>query len=102
MLSLQAAALGWLHYERGEHEQALAYFEDAHWVFREGEYLYLIGLAHERLGARERAAAAYERFIRERPYAPEVETLQVKIQQLRTDHILGHAQIEAEIAAHRG
>lgn len=83
MLSLQAAAMGWLHYERGELDEALAYFEDAHWVFHEGEYLYLIGLAHERLGAPERAATAYERFLRERPYAPEAEPLRARIDALR-------------------
>ncbi len=83
MLSLQAAAMGWLHYERGEIEEALAYFEDAHWVYHEGEYLYLVGLAHERLGAHERAASAFERFLRERPYAPEAEPLRAHIDALR-------------------
>lgn len=87
ILSLQAAGLGWLHYERGEVEEALAYFEDARWVFHEGEYLYLIGLAHERLGERERAAAAYERFLRERPYAPEAEPLRARIEALRRPQV---------------
>lgn len=83
MLSLQAAQLGWLHYDRGDVEQALEFFEDAYWAYHEGEYQYLIGLAHERLGDRERAAAAYEAFVLARPYAPEVAELRGRIDRLR-------------------
>lgn len=83
MLSLQAAQLGWLHYDRGDVDQALAFFEDAYWAYHEGEYQYLIGLAHERLGDRERAAAAYEAFVLARPYAPEVAELRERIDRLR-------------------
>ena len=83
MLSLQAAQLGWLHYDRGDVEQALEFFEDAYWAYHEGEYQYLIGLAHERLGHRERAAAAYEAFVLARPYAPEVAELRGRIERLR-------------------
>ncbi|MBL8946206.1 MAG: tetratricopeptide repeat protein [Myxococcales bacterium] len=83
MLSLQAAQLGWLHYDRGDAEQALAFFEDAYWAYHEGEYQYLIGLAHERLGEHERAVAAFEAFVRARPYAPELPELRERIDRLR-------------------
>ncbi|MBL8947948.1 MAG: tetratricopeptide repeat protein [Myxococcales bacterium] len=83
MLSLQAAQLGWLHFDRGDVAQALEFFEDAYWAYHEGEYQYLIGLAHERLGDHERAAAAYEAFVLARPYAPEVAELRERIDRLR-------------------
>lgn len=83
LLSLQAAQLGWLHYDRGDVEQALELFEDAYWAYHESEYQYLIGLANERLGHHERAAAAFEVFVDERSYAPEAHELRQRIDALR-------------------
>lgn len=82
-LALEAAALGWQHYERGEHEAALELFRDAFWVYHLGEYRYLEGLALEQLGALDAAADAYADYLAVRPYAPEATTLQERIDELR-------------------
>lgn len=82
-LAFEAAAVGWQHYERGEHEAALELFRDAHWVLHLGEYRYLEGLALERLGRFDAAAEAFADYLAERPYAPEAPTLPDRIERLR-------------------
>lgn len=82
-LAFEAAAVGWQHYERGEHEAALELFRDAHWVLHLGEYRYLEGLALEQLGRFDAAAAAFADYLAERPYAPEAPTLPARIARLR-------------------
>lgn len=82
-LAFEAATLGWLHYERGEHEAALELFRDAYWVLHLGEYRYLEGLALQQLGRFDAAADAYAEYLAGRPYAPEAPTLQGRIDRLR-------------------
>ena len=79
MLAREAATLGWLHYERGEYTDALAYFDDAYWVFHLVEYQMLRGLALEALGRHVAAVEAYGMYVDERRHAPEVPQLKEKI-----------------------
>jgi tetratricopeptide (TPR) repeat protein len=83
LLAMHAAVLGWLHYERGEYEHALEYFEDAFWVFHLEEFKYLEAMTLEQLGERTRAAKAYEIYLAARPYAPEAGELPRIIEELR-------------------
>ena len=85
MLANQAAALGWLHYERGEHHEALAYFEDAYWIFHRVEYKVLVGMALEELERPAEAAEAYTDYLVERSDAPDALELRAKVIKLRRE-----------------
>lgn len=50
-------------FEAGDYEQAIASFVAAHRLSQRPELLYNIGVTHERLGQRERAADAFEEFL---------------------------------------
>ena len=80
MLATHAAVLGSLHYARGEYELALAYFEDAYWVFHRPEYKFLVGRCHDALGRPRRAEEAYAVYVEERPHAPETPELRLRLQ----------------------
>lgn len=82
-LATQAATLGWVHYDRGEYHQALAYFEDAYWVFHRPEYKALVGMALEKLDRPEAAAEAYADYVEARGDSPEAFELRIKIRKLR-------------------
>lgn len=84
-LALEAATLGWLHYEREQYREALAYFRDAYWLFHLVEYQVLIGMALEELGRDEAAADAYAMYLERRPYAAEAPRLREAIARLRAD-----------------
>lgn len=83
MLADEAATLGWRHYDRGEFHEALAFFEDAYWIFHRVEYQVLVGMALEHLDRPVEAAAAYAQYVSERPDAPDTLRLRLKIAVLR-------------------
>lgn len=82
-LALEAAALGWQHYVRGDHETALELFRDGYWVYHLAELRYLEALALEQLGRHTAAARAYAEYLEARPYAPEAPSLPQHIARLR-------------------
>ncbi|MBL4684540.1 MAG: hypothetical protein JKY37_08125 [Nannocystaceae bacterium] len=82
-LANQAARLGWQHYERKEFHEALAFFDDAYWIFHRVEYKVLIGIALEALDRRNEAADAYADYVAERTDAPDALELRLKIALLR-------------------
>lgn len=82
-LANQAAGLGWQHYERKEFHEALAFFDDAYWVFHRAEYKVLIGMALEALDRRNEAADAYADYVARRSDAPDALELRLKIALLR-------------------
>jgi len=82
-LAARAAALGWQHYDRGDYHQALAFFDDAYWVFHLVEYKMLSGMALEALNRPEAAADAYASYVAERRDAPDALALRGKIIRLR-------------------
>ncbi len=86
MLATHAAILGWVHMDRREYETALAYFEDAYWVFHRPEYKFLIGRCLEALGRPRGAAEAYAIYVEARPDAPETPALR---RHLRCDGLDG-------------
>ncbi len=81
-LALGAAILGWIAYERGVAEDALAYFEDAYWLYHRPEYQLLQGLALEELGAAREAITRYRSFVDAYPLAPETPSLRTRIGEL--------------------
>jgi hypothetical protein len=83
-LSIQAAMLGWLHFERGHYEEALEYFRDARFVFHMAEFDYLVGLALARLGHASAAAEAFTAFLERRPAAPEAASVRSWLDDHRT------------------
>ena len=85
MLAIQAATLGWVHYERGEFAEAEQYFRDAYWEFHLAEFQYLLGLALEKRGDVHGAAKAYAQYAEARPYAPEVPALAERIARSQPD-----------------
>ncbi len=82
-LANQAAALGWLHYDRGEFHEALAYFDDAYWIFHRVEYRVLVGMALEKLDRPDKAADAYAEYVAARADAPDALELRARIIKLR-------------------
>ena len=82
-LALQAATMGWIHYERGEFLEAREFFLDAAWAYRLPEYQMLVGRAEEQLGRPQHAMAAYQLYVEERPDAPDTPALSRKIAALR-------------------
>lgn len=84
-LALEAATLGWVCYGRGQHEEALAYFRDAYWLFHLVEYQMLIGMALEQLDRPKAAAKAYAMYLERRPYAAEAPDLRETIARLRAE-----------------
>jgi hypothetical protein len=78
-LSVQAVTLGWLHFERGAHAEALAYFEDARFVFHLAEYDYLVGLALTHLGRTREANEAFAAFLERRPHSPEAPAVAARL-----------------------
>lgn len=81
-LARQAAMLGWVHYERGDFEEALEYFRDAYWLFELVEYRLLEALAHDKLDQREQAVAAYTAYVDHRPHGLEAAMARRRIQAL--------------------
>lgn len=82
MLSMQAAVLGWLHYERGEYLEARESFRDAAWAYRLPEYQVLLGRAEEALGRPRHAIAAYRKYVDERAEAPDASAVLERIEAL--------------------
>ena len=78
-LTNEAATLGWIELERGAHEEALAYFEDAYWLYHRAEYELLQAMALQKMGKVNMALTRYRRFVEERPNAPEVEMVRERI-----------------------
>lgn len=70
-LAIEAANLGSLELQRGHAEDALAYFEDAYWLFHMPEFKALEGQALEALGYRKKAAKAYLVYLEAREDAPD-------------------------------
>lgn len=99
MLANQAAALGWLHYERGEHHQALAYFEDAYWIFHRVEYKVLVGMALEKLERPAEAAEAYADYLVDNADAPDALELRAKVIKLRREAGVTTAQEDCALPA---
>ncbi len=83
-LAMQAATLGWQHYERGEFLEAREWFLDAAWAYHIPEYQALVGRAEEALGRPKHAIAAYRRYVDERPDAPDAAALAARIEALRS------------------
>ena len=69
--------------ERGEHEKALGFFEDAYELFPHPQLLYRQALLHEELDQLELAATKYEQFSQELPEAPEAPSARRKALELR-------------------
>lgn len=84
-LAREAATLGWTHYERQEHAEALEFFRDAHWLFHLLEYRLLEGMALQQLGRSGAAIEAYVEYMKGRPHAPEVPQLRRTIARLRAE-----------------
>ena len=82
-LARQAAVLGWLHYDRGELEDAVRYFRDAYWVFQLAEYRLMEGRAWDAMGWGRRAAAAYAAYLDRRPHGLEAEPTRLRLRELR-------------------
>lgn len=99
MLANQAAALGWLHYERGEHHEALAYFEDAYWIFHRVEYKVLVGMALEKLERPAEAAEAYADYLVDNADAPDALELRAKVIKLRREAGVTTAQENCALPA---
>jgi len=99
MLANQAAALGWLHYERGEYHEALAYFEDAYWIFHRVEYRVLVGMALEQLERPAEAAEAYADYLVENADAPDALELRAKVIKLRREAGITTADDGCEVPA---
>ncbi len=78
-LANEAATLGWLHFERREYADALAYFEDAYWLYARPEYRLLEGMVHHQLGRPNAALRAYGAYVDARPDAPETPMLRERI-----------------------
>ena len=81
-LANEAAMLGWIELERGAHEEALAYFEDAFWLYHRPEYELLQAMALQKMGKPNMALTRYRRFVEARPHAPETPLLRERIAQL--------------------
>lgn len=84
-LANEAATLGWIELERGAPEEALAYFEDAHWLYHRAEYELLQAMALQEMGKVNMARTRYRRFIEARPYAPEVSMIRERIDALEPE-----------------
>jgi len=78
-LANEAAALGWIELERGAHDAALAYFEDAHWLYHRPEYRLLQAMALQKMGRPNMALTRYREFVDARPDAPETPMLRERI-----------------------
>lgn len=78
-LANEAATLGWIELERGAHAEALAYFEDAYWLYHRAEYELLQAMALQKMGKVNMALTRYRRFVEARPHAPEVEMVRERI-----------------------
>ncbi|MGH1343287.1 MAG: tetratricopeptide repeat protein [Nannocystales bacterium] len=85
ILANEAAALGWIELERGEHDAALAYFEDAHWLYHRPEYRLLQAMALQKMGRTNMALTRYQEFVDARPDAPETPMLRARIASMRTN-----------------
>lgn len=82
-LALQAALVGWLHYERGDFAEARESFLDATWAYRLPEYQALLGRAEEALGRPRHAISAYQKYIDQRREAPDAPAIARRIEALR-------------------
>ena len=78
-LANEAATLGWIELERGAHQEALAYFEDAHWLYHRPEYELLQAMALQKMGRPHMALTRYRVFVEARPDAPETPMLRERI-----------------------
>lgn len=78
-LANEAATLGWIAYERGAHQEALAYFEDAHWLYHRPEYELLQAMALQELGHTNMALTRYRNFLEQRPDTLDTPRVQARI-----------------------
>ncbi|MBV1857660.1 MAG: tetratricopeptide repeat protein [Nannocystaceae bacterium] len=81
-LANEAAVLGWIELERGHYEGALAFFEDAFWLYHRPEYEFLQAMALQKMGRPNMAVTRYRRFMKARPHAPETPMLRSRVAQL--------------------
>lgn len=86
-LAIEAATLGSLELQRGHTEDALAYFEDAYWLFHLPEFKALEGQALEQLGRRRKAAEAYLVYLEAREDAPDAPLFSARAAELRADTV---------------
>ncbi len=84
-LANEAAMLGWIELERGALEEALAYFEDAHWLYHRPEYELLQAMALQKMGRPNMALKRYRVFVEARPDAPETPMLRERIAALEAE-----------------
>lgn len=84
-LANEAATLGWIELERGAFDEALAYFEDAHWLYHRPEYELLQAMALQRMGRPNMALKRYRTFVESRPEAPETPMLRDRIAALEAE-----------------
>jgi len=83
-LANEAAILGWIELERGAAEEALAYFEDAYWLYHRAEYKLLQAMALQKMGRPNMALTRYRLFVEQRPHAPETAMIRTRIAALES------------------
>ncbi len=94
-LANEAATLGWIELERGALKEALAYFEDAHWLYHRPEYELLQAMALQQMGRPNMALKRYRAFVESRPEAPETPMLRERIAALEKERTRVHAEHRA-------
>ncbi len=96
LLANEAATLGWIELERGAYTKALAYFEDAHWLYHRPEYELLQAMALQKMGRSNLALTRYRRFVDARPDAPETPMLRTRIAKLQSERDLDAPDFTAD------
>lgn len=79
---------GQSYFDEARYADALHEFHEAYTISRRPGFQYNIGVCEEKLGHTDAAIAAFERYLREAPNAPDRATVEARLSELRGQRIV--------------